>query len=144
MKLRAVEAQILESLKAGLDIKSIREQISAKPRTFRSTISRMVELGVLVKKNKGMYGVQIEQYVVGPDDEILEERRRASQEHMQPLIPLAGSNAEVIIMLNYNRVPRSQLLKLLHKSGYRMTKFQMNILIMKIQGMTIDLDPISA
>ncbi|MCY9666444.1 hypothetical protein M5X11_15985 [Paenibacillus alginolyticus] len=140
--IRALEAEIVEAIKSGHEIHHIRDQIQKKPRYFRNTITRMVELGILEKVEKGMYAVKVEKYTVRPDSEVIEERKRKTRSIINNNIPALGDRAISLIQENYPKMLRSSLLKLLHKAGYHLTKFELNLIIMNegLASCTMDVD----
>lgn len=140
--LRAFEAEIIEAIKAGHELHHIREQIQKKTRYFRNTITRMVELGILEKVEKGMYAVKVKKYSVKPDSEVIEERKRKSRNIINNNVPDLGEMAISLIRENYPKMLRTSLLKLLQKAGYRLTKFELNLIIMNegLSSCSIDTD----
>lgn len=147
INLRELEAKIVESIKEGHELHHIREQIQKKPRFFRNTITRMVELGILEKIEKGMYAVRVEQYSVKPDSEVIEERKRKTKNILSNNVPNVNDKIISIIRENYNTMYRSAILKLLHKAGFQMTKFELNLIIMNddnLTGSSLDADQVIA
>ncbi|GGG17829.1 hypothetical protein [Paenibacillus abyssi] len=142
INLRPLEAEIIEAIKAGQELVNIRKQVQKAPRYFRNTITRMVELGVLEKIEKGMYAVKVEKYSVRPDGEVIEERKRKTRSTMMPIIPDVAPTAIELIRANYHKMLRTPLLKLLRNNGFPMNKFELNLLIMKegISGSALEAD----
>lgn len=127
--LRAIEAEIIEGILAGHELDAIREQIQKKPRYFRNTINRMVDLDMLEKVELG-YSVKIEKYTIRPDSEVTEDRKKKTRKVINKNVPVVGEAALALIRENYSKMYRSALLKLLQQKGYKLTKFELNLIIL--------------
>lgn len=133
VKIRAIEKQIYDLLCAGImHLQEIADAMDQSYSSVNSTLSRMVLYDIAKRQGGGIYAPVIKNYVTGPDDEVITQRRNSKRGHTNDVNQVGQTPTEILKFIEKQYklfTPKNEIISKLKSRGVIINRYMLNQII---------------
>lgn len=133
VKIREIEKKIYDLLCAGImHLQDIAVAMNQSYSSVNSTLSRMVLYDIAKRQGGGMYAPVIKNYVTGPDEEVITQRRNSKHGHSNDVNQVGKTPTEIVTFIEkeYRKyTSKSEIVAKLKSRGVSINRYMLNQII---------------
>ncbi|MFX3643282.1 MAG: hypothetical protein ACE3L7_32320 [Candidatus Pristimantibacillus sp.] len=133
VKIRAIEKQIYDLLCAGImHLQEIADAMDQSYSSVNSTLSRMVLYDIAKRQGGGIYAPVIKNYVTGPDEEVITQRRNSKRGHTNDVNQVGQTPTEIVTFIEEQYklcTSKNDMISKLKSHGVIINRYMLNQII---------------